>query len=190
MTSQPLFIFAALVAILTIAPLIPAVLLFLFLPNRAMVAGPFKGFKIDLSGSIAAYFVIFITLISIPRNWINEDIYEKQTISGTIVFPNDEIGAIDPRKISISINPASFRMSSVIDNNSITWWLDVLKPVEAEGSWPIEGVIIGYPSYASKMISVHSGQHDINTKNYVLPDVQISRPEIGDATHTEAILVR
>lgn len=46
-----------------VLPMIPAFLLFKFLPkSQAGVEGPFKGLQIKLGGAFAAYFIIFIAL--------------------------------------------------------------------------------------------------------------------------------
>ncbi len=49
-------------AFIVIAPLIPAIILYKFLPSRTQVTGPFKGLKIDLSGAFAAYFLVALVL--------------------------------------------------------------------------------------------------------------------------------
>jgi hypothetical protein len=46
-------------------PLIPAMLLYTFLPSKTAVDGPFKGLNIKLSGAFSGYFLLVLIAISI-----------------------------------------------------------------------------------------------------------------------------
>ena len=46
-------------------PLIPAMLLYKFLPSKTAVDGPFKGLNIKLSGAFSGYFLLVLLAISI-----------------------------------------------------------------------------------------------------------------------------
>jgi hypothetical protein len=56
MTSSFLFIFL----IIFLLPLIPAFLLYKFLPSKSTASGPFKGLNIKLSGAFAGYFILLL----------------------------------------------------------------------------------------------------------------------------------
>lgn len=58
-----------LVTLITILPLIPAYILFKFLPAKSIVTGPFKGLNIDFSGATAIYFIIFVTIFTTSQFW-------------------------------------------------------------------------------------------------------------------------
>jgi hypothetical protein len=53
---------------LLLVPLLPAYLLFKFLPSKAVAKGPFKGLRIDLSGAFAGYFVLVLLAYSFMYN--------------------------------------------------------------------------------------------------------------------------
>lgn len=57
-------LFYTLVFILLI-PLVPAMLLYKFLPSKTAVDGPFKGLNIKLSGAFSGYFLLVLIAISI-----------------------------------------------------------------------------------------------------------------------------
>jgi hypothetical protein len=50
------------------APLLPAYLLFKYLPSHAVAKGPFKGLRIDLSGAFAGYFLLVLLAYSYLYN--------------------------------------------------------------------------------------------------------------------------
>lgn len=52
-------------AAVMLLPLIPAFLLYKFLPSRTSVGGPFKGLNIKLTGAFGGYFLLVITAIGI-----------------------------------------------------------------------------------------------------------------------------
>lgn len=82
-----------------ILPIIPAFVLFRFLPSGAIVEGPFKGLTVKLGGAFAGYFLLFIVLIPKMFNLIKEDDNNRVwTISGSIL---DSTG----NKIKIASNP-------------------------------------------------------------------------------------
>ena len=60
-TNSLLYVLAAVMLL----PLIPAFLLYKFLPSRTSVGGPFKGLNIKLTGAFGGYFLLVITAIGI-----------------------------------------------------------------------------------------------------------------------------
>lgn len=58
-----------LVTLITILPLIPAYILFKFLPAKSIVTGPFKGLNVNFSGATAIYFIIFVTIFTTSQFW-------------------------------------------------------------------------------------------------------------------------
>jgi len=57
--------FIYLLAAILILPLIPAFLLYKFLPSRTNVSGPFKGLNIKLTGAFGGYFLLVLTAIAV-----------------------------------------------------------------------------------------------------------------------------
>ena len=87
--------------IIILVPIIPAYLLFKFLPSTAVTSGPFQGLQINISGAFAGYLVVFLTLIPIRSSFITG--YDKWTVSGRIVDDQGNvIQYLDPRYITYS----------------------------------------------------------------------------------------
>ena len=59
------YTFLYVLAAVLLLPLIPAFLLYKFLPSRTSVGGPFKGLNIKLTGAFGGYFLLVITAIGI-----------------------------------------------------------------------------------------------------------------------------
>ena len=57
--------FLYVLAAVMLLPLIPAFLLYKFLPSRTSVSGPFKGLNIKLTGAFGGYFLLVLTSIGI-----------------------------------------------------------------------------------------------------------------------------
>jgi hypothetical protein len=70
-----------------ILPVIPAFILFRFLPSKAIASGPFHGLRVDLGGAFGGYFLLFITLIPLMFRLIKakENIGEIWTVTGMVV---------------------------------------------------------------------------------------------------------
>ncbi len=62
--------------------MIPAFIFYKFLPSEAYVKGPLKGFKINLTGSFAGYFTLFLLVLYFPRP--KSEAYELWTVKGTV----------------------------------------------------------------------------------------------------------
>ncbi|MCP4549213.1 MAG: hypothetical protein GY835_22395 [bacterium] len=50
------------VVVAILLPLLPAMLLYKFLPSKTRVQGPFQGFRINLGGSFAGYFLLVVMI--------------------------------------------------------------------------------------------------------------------------------
>ena len=57
--------FLYVLAAVMLLPLIPAFLLYKFLPSRTSVSGPFKGLNVKLTGAFGGYFLLVLTSIGI-----------------------------------------------------------------------------------------------------------------------------
>src|SRR5215212_9431183 len=57
--------FILLLAAMLLLPLIPAFLLYKFLPSKTNVSGPFKGLNLKLTGAFGGYFLLVITAIGV-----------------------------------------------------------------------------------------------------------------------------
>lgn len=58
-------VFVYLLAAILLLPLVPAFLLYKFLPSRTNVSGPFKGLSIKLTGAFGGYFLLVLTAVAV-----------------------------------------------------------------------------------------------------------------------------
>ena len=63
-------------------PLIPAFILYKFLPSKTMITGPFKGLNLNLTGAFGGYFLLVLISISLTyfvlKNQLMEQVKESQ----------------------------------------------------------------------------------------------------------------
>lgn len=91
-----------LLAMIVLLPIIPSFMLFKLLPNNVIVNGPFKGLTVNLSGSFAGFFLIFITLIPIRGSFQNS--YERWSVKGRVVMPDGSAQQyIDSKYVTFSV---------------------------------------------------------------------------------------
>jgi hypothetical protein len=81
-------------------PIIPAFILYKFLPASADVSGPFYGLEIKLGGSVAIYFLLVLIIYFGPRP---KAAYEVWTVKGKI--QDRDGGSLSQDKINLNIQP-------------------------------------------------------------------------------------
>src|SRR5450432_330204 len=59
------YTFLYVLAAVLLLPLIPAFLLYKFLPSRTNVSGPFKGLNLKLTGAFGGYFLLVLTAVGV-----------------------------------------------------------------------------------------------------------------------------
>jgi hypothetical protein len=109
------------VAAVVLVPLIPAFLLYKFLPpGRTEVGGPFKGLDIKLSGAFAGYFLVVLIVTSLLVFLIKTKPvppcpvcptppatqYEVYTVTGKVDLESDPNSQIDYKQLTFSLEPA------------------------------------------------------------------------------------
>ena len=108
-------------ASVVLVPLLPAFLLYKFLPpGRTEVGGPFKGLDIKLSGAFAAYFLVVLIMTSLLVFLIRTKPappcpicptppatqYEVYTVTGKVDLERvPDSGKIDYRQLTLSLAP-------------------------------------------------------------------------------------
>ncbi len=144
--------------IIVLVPIVPSYLLFRLLPEKAVVTGPFKGLRVDLSGAFAGYFLIFLVLIGV-RGSFQATSYQRWEVTGQIVFP-DASGNIyiDPRYVTLSV-PS---MRSDWDGN---FTMDFV--TTSDGQFGFPHLYINYPGYQAETFWL--GPKDQNVRNERLP---------------------
>jgi len=109
------------IAVVVLVPLIPAFLLYKFLPHgRTEVGGPFKGLDIKLSGAFAGYFLVVLIVTSLVVFLIKTKPvvpcpvcptppatqYEVYTVTGKVDLEGDSKSPkIDSAQLTFSILP-------------------------------------------------------------------------------------
>jgi len=109
------------IAVVVLVPLIPAFLLYKFLPHgRTEVGGPFKGLDIKLSGAFAGYFLVVLIVTSLVVFLIKTrpvvpcpvcptppaTQYEVYTVTGKVDLEGDSKSPkIDSAQLTFSILP-------------------------------------------------------------------------------------
>lgn len=158
--------------LITLVPIVPAYLLFKLLPAKAVVTGPFKGLRIDLSGAFGGYFLVFLVLIAI-RGSVLVPQYSEWVVSGQIVRPDAESSEIyiDPRYVTLSV-PS---LRSDADGN---FTMDFVTTSDGQLDYP--HMYINYPGY--KSVAYWLGPKDKNLRKELLPvtfDPQHRRIDLG-----------
>ena len=70
---------------MVLLPVIPGFLFFKALPSEAIVKGPLKGFRIDLSGAFGGYFALVLLLVATQNLWRQPPIYQMWEVNGRLV---------------------------------------------------------------------------------------------------------
>lgn len=81
------------VLITVLLPMVPAFLLFKFLPSKAVVKGPLKGWNLNLRGAFGGYFAVFVLLFfnyPDPPELPGAEVWE---VRGQVDFEPENAGA-------------------------------------------------------------------------------------------------
>ncbi len=156
MPSIPSNIVVLLIVILV--PIIPAYLLFKFLPSTAVADGPLQGLKINLTGGFGGYFLIFLTLIGI-RSSFEGTTYEMWAVHGELIASDTGIlRYVDQRYVTLS---APSMRSDSLENLSLTFLRS------SDGVYDYPHLQINYPNYQT--LTYWLGPKEQNLRNELLP---------------------
>jgi hypothetical protein len=109
-------------------PLVPAFLLFAFLPSTGEAKGPFMGLQIKFGGAFAGYLVVFLVMwYSIPKDMQHH--YQQWTIKGVVKLRHPEKEQ-EPniRTVVCRVIPPKFDVE-----NDGSFSLEVLVPEDDQG---------------------------------------------------------
>jgi len=148
-THQVLFILLA-KSIVTLLPLVPAVILFKYLPSTATVSGPLgglrglHGLKIKFGGAFGAYFVVFMFL------WHGLDIdqphYRTWTVTGRVVA-SETAGDFHPNDLTWRVKPPDIAVNT---DGTFKFQVAVLEKPSGEPTLPT--VLVDLPGFVSQTI--------------------------------------
>lgn len=96
------FVYMLLILLL---PLIPAFLLFRFLPASADVQGPFKGFTVKLGGAFAGYFVTVLISWSVAKSLLEPTWSDNWNVVAQIAFDGTPANHPSPTQAMVLVKP-------------------------------------------------------------------------------------
>jgi hypothetical protein len=157
-------------------PLVPAVLLFKFLPSDASAEGPWKGLKIKVGGSFAGYFLMVVLLTGISRHYVapppTQDFYQISAI----LVPEDPSVRLDHHEFEFY--PELEPQYAPTRDGAYRFRARVPVPVNARGEpiWLIDAWQISHPDIfpetirlsAARPLEDSTGRHE---KELVAEDV-------------------
>lgn len=144
--ANQMFLFQAAAVLL---PMIPAVVLFKFLPASGEVSGPLKGLRVKFGGAFAAYLIIFLFLWEGRPADLHH--YHYWTVKG-IVQTTHAREETDPslRDVICRIVPPRFEVE-----NDGSFSFDVAMPEDESGNPQFPDLQINLPDYAGATIHLN-----------------------------------
>lgn len=110
-------------AVIALLPLVPAVLLFRFLPSAGSVEGPMQGLTVKFGGAFAGYFALFLVLVSIRPTELTH--YHTWTVTGTIE-PSPAQGEPEPNLNDVVIRMVPPRFN-LMNQGAFSWDIPVIE---------------------------------------------------------------
>jgi hypothetical protein len=89
-----------------LVPILPAFIVFKFLPSEANVSGPFQGLRIKLAGAFGGYFILALLVLYSPRPH-SEEVW---TVKGMI--KNDTSSLPKPEEFIVNLEPPLVRVQT------------------------------------------------------------------------------
>jgi hypothetical protein len=105
-------------------PLVPAYILFKFLPSEAAADGPYSGLSLRLKGAFAAYFVVLLAVMSFFHTLPSNEV-ELWTIKGKVAA----LGVDNVSDLRISIVPDQSQQKTP----DLAFKIRVMVPRNAQG---------------------------------------------------------
>jgi hypothetical protein len=104
MWRDPNFIDLVYKSLAVLLPIIPAYIVFKFLPAEAHVGGPFRGLKLNLTGAFGGYFILVVLILYAPRpKWEPTELWTVRGQFGNPIAKNNEISVtMDPPFVQIN----------------------------------------------------------------------------------------
>ncbi len=150
------------IAVIVLIPMIPALILYVVLPSRATVSGPFKGLNIRLQGAFGGYFVLVLVVVGVVMEQrLSDDPwprYETWTIEGYVKFPRAlEEQSLYSLDILLAPKPGK-RIGTLIEAHRQKFTVDL--PVRRTGpnpesyEVPFNLVIFDHPDFQSTHLNL------------------------------------
>jgi hypothetical protein len=168
-----------LLAAVILIPLVPAFLLYKFLPSKAAVKGPLKGLQLNLQGAFAGYFALVLLSFGIielnrsdtaafPR-------YEEYDLFGSIVLKDADSPELDRRLVRLILHPRVEQVEGPIGASRFEWAtrLPLRREADNELRWPYEKIVIEYPGYFTDQVDLRSGAIQEEEKKISFKEIEL-----------------
>lgn len=160
------FIYIAYLFAVFFVPLLPAYLLYRYLPSKATVRGPFKGLNISLTGAFGGYFLLVLIALSFTYSaltpskpgyevWrVTGTVEAKSTDPGTGKEMNDVVGTI------IGVTPPNYTIGSGGEFGMTI----MVMPGHVEGQRLFPTLVFNRPGYTGVVLPLNAADVDVNEK--------------------------
>ncbi|HEV2732542.1 MAG TPA: hypothetical protein VGV15_21130 [Terriglobales bacterium] len=136
-------------------PLIPAFLLFRFLPASANLEGPFKGFTIKLGGAFAGYFVTVLLSWHIARTLLEPMWSDNWNVVAHISFDGAPPNHPPPTQAVVLVKPPTAEIE-----NSGSLQMMVPVPLVHTGAINIQRLVVAVDGYETVNVPLDpDGKH-------------------------------
>ena len=167
------------VVVIVLVPLVPAWILYRYLPSRTLVTGPFKGLQLKLTGAFAGYFVIALFCFGVIRSYVEPvraDLNTRYVLQGRAQLAGADGDLLDSRRLSLVLLPRGFsREREAAD--TIRWDFSLRAPTDSSGTvhWPYEAIQLEYPGYLPQRIDFPDFQQAEEV--FTLPETVVLEPD-------------
>ncbi|HEY6764085.1 MAG TPA: hypothetical protein VI386_04885, partial [Candidatus Sulfotelmatobacter sp.] len=119
------------ILLVLLLPLLPAFVLFRFLPATANVEGPFNGLTLKLGGAFGAYFVTVLLSWQIETSQVKYMWSDNWNVQAHIVFDGTSANHPPPTQAVVLVKPPTAEIDS-------SGWLQMRVPVPLVHDGPID----------------------------------------------------
>lgn len=161
-------------------PLIPAFLLFRFLPSCANVEGPFKGLKIKLGGAFAGYFVTTLFAWQMAEAFLKPLWSDNWTVVAHMSFDKASGNHPSPTQALVLVKPP---IAEIENSGSLTMKVPI--PLVHDGATDIQRLVVAIEGYETvnvpldpdnKHLGAYGGQDYSVTFDEKTHEILIGKP--------------
>lgn len=161
-----ILIFIAYLCGVFLVPLPPACLLYMFLPSKTSVSGPFKGLKINLQGAFAGYFLLVLLAFSFAFFVLtpSKPCYEIWQLTGQFeaksIDPNASNQTNDIVGTTIGVTPPNY----TVDTGGEFGMTIMVIPGHVEGQRKYPTLVFNRPGYTARVLRLNAADINIDKK--------------------------
>ncbi len=184
--------------VIVVLPIIPAFILYKFLPSKASAKGPFKGLNIQLKGAFAGYFIVLLFIGGFFLMFsAREATYDFGTVTGYLKLDQ---GQFDEKDIIITVTPP---MQTILPNGKFTIEKVLVPKYEGiekpylliyKAGYEVETVTLeekfmeipGIPDYQIEYSKTKKNLKKINIKKPIILRKEVKRGKYSEETGVAA----